>query len=357
MHSHGCLTPLLCPRQTPLNTASAILTENRDSLFLPVDIPGTKKQHFKLAYELGNFDSALENYNKWMKSLIEHDWPILFHPYLRDSRGNAVQTAGVEASVDGGAGVNGSRDGVKEEDGAVKAEEVKKALEKLEDVVMVDGNGEVGSPGKKRKREGGDQENGKRLHGPGETLSELSHDPPSLVTNGTVPVVNAPGHDPSMDEDIVIPKSLSEVVEVRTSTIPGAGRGLFAKRHIFPETILGFYFGVPMTEDDYDSTKDHVGMASHYSHRYRKTILDATDDQGQPFTETHPKLFCPFHFMNEHPERANMKFLDGYIVNQVICMTTKEIQAGEELFANYGKDVERHWEGGAGEVVENGGEV
>ena len=205
--------------QTPLNTASAILTENRDSLFVPVDIPGSKKQHFKLAYEPGNFDSALENYNKWMKQLIEHDWPILFHPYLRDSKGSAVQTAGVEASIDG------TTDYVARE-GAVKAEEVRKALEKLEDVNMEDVNGQALSPGKKRKREGGDEANGRRLHMPavdGNGSSETSHDSSSIVnghsTNGTVSIAESPGYDPAVDQDVVIPKSLDEVVEVGESTV------------------------------------------------------------------------------------------------------------------------------------------
>src|SRR6266511_2624551 len=50
-----------------------------------------------------------------------------------------------------------------------------------------------------------------------------------------------------------VPKSLSDVVEVRPSTIPNAGNGLFAKRNLPMGTPLGFYFGVPMMEDEFDN--------------------------------------------------------------------------------------------------------
>ncbi len=73
-------------------------------------------------------------------------------------------------------------------------------------------------------------------------------------------------------------------------------------------------------------------------------VLDATDEQGQPFTH-HPRLFCPFHFMNEDKARRNVAFVEGHVVNQVLCMTTRTIRAGQELFVDYGKDVDRdHWQ-------------
>jgi hypothetical protein len=140
-----------------------------------------------------------------------------------------------------------------------------------------------------------------------------------------------------------VPKSLDDVVEVRQSTIPNAGNGLFAKRNLPIGTPLGFYFGVPMMEDEFDEHKDKVGKASHYSMRYKHTILDATDEKGEPFTKRDGPIFCPFHFMNEDPF-GNMVFLEGSEVNQVICWTKRDIKKGEELFVYYGGDVDReHW--------------
>ncbi|CAJ0843425.1 16422_t:CDS:2, partial [Entrophospora sp. SA101] len=147
-----------------------------------------------------------------------------------------------------------------------------------------------------------------------------------------------------------VPKSLSDVVEVKESTILNAGNGLFAKRNLPTSTPLGFYFGIPMSEDEFDQHKDEVGRSSHYSMRYKKTILDATDDNGEPFTNPQGKIFCPFHFMNEDPF-GNMVFIEGSTVNQVICLTKREIKKGEELFVYYGGEVDReHW----GRAVING---
>ncbi|KAJ2183547.1 hypothetical protein EV181_004832 [Coemansia sp. RSA 532] len=150
-----------------------------------------------------------------------------------------------------------------------------------------------------------------------------------------------------------IPKSWHDVVEVRESTIPNAGNGLFAKRDLPAGIPLGFYFGVPMTEDEFDSLKESVGLASHYSIMYRKTVLDATDDAGMPYTDPDGPLYCPFHFMNEarvdnagSAARFNITFLEGVKVNQIICLTARAIEKGEELFVSYGDEVDRsHWDG------------
>ncbi|KAG0352129.1 hypothetical protein BGZ54_002953 [Gamsiella multidivaricata] len=140
-----------------------------------------------------------------------------------------------------------------------------------------------------------------------------------------------------------VPTSLSHVVRVDESTIPNSGNGLFAKIDIPASTPLGFYFGVPMTENEFDSLKDGVGVASHYSIMYRRTVLDATDENGTPYSDPNGRLYCPFHFMNEDPS-GNITFITGSVVNQVICQTNRDVKAGEELFVFYGKEVDRFWE-------------
>lgn len=141
-----------------------------------------------------------------------------------------------------------------------------------------------------------------------------------------------------------VPKTWRDILRVGDSTIPNAGKGLFATRKLPHNTPIGFYFGVPMTEDEYDSLKDRVGRASEYSIMYRRTVLDATDSEGQPFTDPDGEMYCPFHFMNESTEKqSNILFIEGAVVNQVICWTKRDIEPGEELFVWYGSDVERHW--------------
>ncbi|KAI8975415.1 hypothetical protein BDF20DRAFT_914349 [Mycotypha africana] len=145
-----------------------------------------------------------------------------------------------------------------------------------------------------------------------------------------------------------IPTSWRDIVYIAPSKIPGAGKGLFAKRKLPYNTPIGFYFGVPMTEDEFDAIKDRVGRASEYSIMYRRTVLDATDDNGEPVTDENSERFCPFHFMNETYEKnASILFVEGVVVNQVICWTRKEIEKDEELLVWYGSDVNRHWYDGS----------
>eukprot|EP00833_Pecoramyces_ruminatium_P005971 jgi/Orpsp1_1/1180003/evm.model.c7180000071753.1 len=142
------------------------------------------------------------------------------------------------------------------------------------------------------------------------------------------------------DEEF-IPSSIDEIVEVKKSTIVNSGRGLFAKIFIPKYAVLGFYFGVPMTEWEFDSLKEGKGLSSNYSIRYRKTVLDATDENGQPYWNN-PKIFCPFHFMNENINgKPNVEFREGNKVNQVLIVAISNILPGEEIFVDYGKEVDR----------------
>ncbi|KAJ2590437.1 hypothetical protein EV177_009067, partial [Coemansia sp. RSA 1804] len=231
--------------KTPQNSASALLTNNGDGHFIQFRPPGARCYHFKLAYNPGDFESALSAYNEWMAILVEKDWPLCF-----------------------------------------------------------------GTP-----------------------QPETEND-----------------ENPTLNYDNV-PKSWRDIVEVKPSTIPNAGDGLFAVRDLPAGVPLGFYFGVPMTEDEFDSLKEKIGMASHYSIMYRRTVLDATDDSGMPFGDPEGLLYCPFHFMNEArseqengDQKSNIVFLEGIKVNQVICLTLRDIAKGEEIFVSYGDEVDRsHW--------------
>ena len=69
-----------------------------DKLFVPHKPPGSKHVMFTLAYEPGNFDSALKEYNSWMEKLITYDWPIFFGNCWDENwgpmdKGNVVENA------------------------------------------------------------------------------------------------------------------------------------------------------------------------------------------------------------------------------------------------------------------------
>ncbi|KAJ2673906.1 hypothetical protein IWW42_002036 [Coemansia sp. RSA 1085] len=261
--------------KTPMNSASALLTNNGDRHFVQFRPEGAKCYHFKLAYKPGDFDSALAAYNEWMEVLINKDWPVCFAPEPSE-------------------------------------------------------------------------------------IEDLPKAPPanqSEPTNGspTHPLAaESPKHIAVSETQLAgksLPKCWQDIVQVKPSSIPNAGNGLFAVRDLPGGIPLGFYFGVPMTEDEFDSLKENKGLASHYSIMYRKTVLDATDAEGMPFTDPKGPLYCPFHFMNEarsSDKGCNIAFLEGVKVNQIICLTTRKIKEGEELFVSYGNEVDRsHWDGRA----------
>ena len=67
-----------------------------------------------------------------------------------------------------------------------------------------------------------------------------------------------------MESQPDIPTALDQVVYIAPSSLPGAGKGLFAKIKIPKWTYLGFYFGLAKTEDEFDMLKEHLGVASQY---------------------------------------------------------------------------------------------
>ncbi|KAJ3154539.1 Histone-lysine N-methyltransferase setd7 [Geranomyces michiganensis] len=374
-------------RQTPQNTASGILTENRDQLFVSFKPEGQKHVYFKLSYEPGNFSTALEAYNRWNDTLIQVDWPYLFSKnrpaYEAMLRGKKLIASPSRSSTPTAA-TNGDEPEEQSTDGrspvkALAFEDVKDeasrslqgsdlASQPAEDMAAL-----ANSPKRKREvDENTDDESQKKVMKSEPT--KIDQEACSTGHSGTqaLPLVPldalpdekqvkalealertkvirlADANDPELiftnADDDDIPKSLRDILEVKESTIPNAGRGVFAKRFIPAITEVGFYFGVPMTEDEFDSLKGTVGVSNAYAHRYRLTVIDGTNDEGQPYPVDNPHFYCPFHFVNEDARRANMLFYAGPQVNQIICITTKDIQPGEELFVNYGTAVERHWD-------------
>ncbi|KAI7899368.1 uncharacterized protein BX663DRAFT_555004 [Cokeromyces recurvatus] len=103
---------------------------------------------------------------------------------------------------------------------------------------------------------------------------------------------------------------------------------LSAKRFLPKNIPLGFYFGVPMTEDEFDSLKGDANAML-----YRKTVLDPTDDHGKLYFYPNGDPLCPFHCIREclRRDEANVIFYEGHVVNQVICWTKRDIFPGEEL--------------------------
>ncbi|KAF9128758.1 hypothetical protein BGW39_004783 [Mortierella sp. 14UC] len=407
--------PRVFTGKTPMNSASACLTNNGDKYFIPFKPEGSRSTHFRLAYQPGDFNTAVSDYNGWMEELIRHDWPLCFGvpknkdaeamvatmsnvsggerpDFVRmdsDSRKRGPDTEDLEQDEDLLLQLSSSGTSKKIKASATASTAAKDAEEAAETGVsssftldeisslnhirgMLHHNNNRSSSGKATSMgvQRLDLDAAGRLDEPNScpptpataTALELERglklDDSPVIVNRKRRVVELEDLDLSR-----VPSSLAEVVEVKESLLPHAGRGLFAKTDIPAGTPLGFYFGVPMTENEFDSLKEGVGAASQYSIMYRKTVLDATDEQGQPFKQElqgvssngqgegqvvvegqvkGEELLCPFHFLNEDKD-GNVSFITGSQVNQVICTTNRAIRAGDELLVFFPRESERHW--------------
>lgn len=132
-----------------------------------------------------------------------------------------------------------------------------------------------------------------------------------------------------------VPKTWSDLVcVVKDDDNDSSSSRLVAKRNIPVNVPLGFYFGVPMSKHEFAVLKEGVGNAAKYCVLYgQKTILDATNEEGQPYQENDISLLCPFHIMREtkNIQCVNVCLLEGVVKNQVICWTRRLIEQGEEL--------------------------
>ncbi|KAJ2810828.1 hypothetical protein H4S07_002443 [Coemansia furcata] len=301
--------------KTPMNSASALLTSNCDRHFTQFRPPGARCYHFKLAYDPGDFESATRAYNEWLEVLITKDWPICFgpDPEPQPLSEPLIQLAAGDITEQG------------QPDDATNTADTPLVLD-----AAVNGTLPVDRPGES-------------------SIPVLEQEPRQHTASGeSVEITSDAAADSEPPAANKIPTCWRDIVEVKPSSIPNAGNGLFAVCDLPGGIPLGFYFGVPMTEDEFDSLKEKVGLASHYSIMYRKMVLDATDKDGMPYTDPDGPLYCPFHFMNEDREgqRDNITFLEGAKVNQIICLTSRAIKCGEELFVSYGNEVDRsHWDG------------
>ncbi|KAF7732889.1 hypothetical protein EC973_000165 [Apophysomyces ossiformis] len=392
--------------KTPMNSASAILTNNSDRYFIPFRPEGSRSMHFKLAYEPGNFTKAVQEYRKWEKKLAEHDWPYCFGVPKKSSNSmkesndsnptnddqhhekpkqeaendlseHAVATSSSLSSSSSNHTKFSSETTVVESAPVVVVTEFDTfiARRKSDQAILEENNkrpsslssssvmriaaldddkenkedsnqivavrpsiGGIASEEKEKEKEKGEEEEEEEEEK--EQKKKKNNDKDDVATSTEEQLVNLE------DLDLTdVPQSWKDILRVDESKIAGAGKGLFATRRLPGNTPLGFYFGVPMTEDEFDSLKDGVGRASEYSMMYRKTVLDATNEEGYPYNDPDGEMYCPFHFMNETNQAgANMVFVEGALVNQVICWTKRDIEEGEELLVWYGRDVDRHWD-------------
>lgn len=118
-----------------------------------------------------------------------------------------------------------------------------------------------------------------------------------------------------------------EDFEIRTSTIEGAGKGLFAKQLIGEEDTIGYYTGEILSEEEFH-------------------------DPERPFS-AYVLWVCRTHIiLGEGPKANYTRYINHSDEPNAFLITSsrwktarfealREIEPGEEIFFNYGED---YWE-------------
>jgi len=141
-----------------------------------------------------------------------------------------------------------------------------------------------------------------------------------------------------------------DLVEVRKSPI--AGMGLFAKQRIPSRTVIGGYPGVLRTPTDMANKALAAPGAKQYAFVTSSGMyLDPTDEQGLgPSARPGPSLPWPFKiqadmaYANEPPpgSKGTTCFVeDGRDETELVFVANRDIEAGEELYIDYGSTYDR----------------
>lgn len=142
----------------------------------------------------------------------------------------------------------------------------------------------------------------------------------------------------------------SELVVVKVSTIQG--RGLFARVNIKDGTTVGSYPGRPRDGPTMAAKCVTAPGAAKWAFKNKNgRYLDPTDTAGEPSTSPSPGLPWPFPvnidlcYANEPPPNAGGCSIrvedDPDDQDGIIFITTRGVEAGEELFVDYGVSYDR----------------
>ena len=278
--------------QTPTNSASAILTNNIDGYFVPFRPHGSRCMHFKLAFNPGNLKDAIQEYTQWETRLAQEEWPLYFGKQKRKEEEPLLSSP---LTTDTMATTTTT---------ITTVSEPFITFSTTNDIEMTEFDAFLLSKRQQVKQQQQQQQQ------PQPRSSRLDEE--FDLTN--------------------VPKTWRDFIDIVAVDNDGQ-HTLVATRSIPNNTPLGFYFGVPMTTDEFDSLKDGVGNAEAFSVKYKgKTVLDPTNDEGQLYDKD--VIYCPFHYMRKSSsvsQGANTYLLDGPVLNQIICWTRRDIDEGEEL--------------------------
>jgi len=112
--------------------------------------------------------------------------------------------------------------------------------------------------------------------------------------------------------------------EIKESTIPSAGHGLFAVQPFDEGDVIDLYEGKRLSE----TSNEFLPYGFHV--KEHNCAIDAKSTQS-----------CITRYINNFPEKANcafIRFKPNENLTLVTVNTTRKIASGEELFINYGSE-------------------
>ena len=147
----------------------------------------------------------------------------------------------------------------------------------------------------------------------------------------------------------------------RPSTVPGAGRGLYAGVPIAGGSALGTYPGRVLSMPAYLRKLARTPRAAEYCWQLSdgRQVLDPTDASGkllepiplfEPLPRLLPSLAVPttLALINEPPPGADVNIDTFEQGAELTFVTNRDIREGEELFLDYGQTYDRSSYGRAG---------
>lgn len=115
-------------------------------------------------------------------------------------------------------------------------------------------------------------------------------------------------------------------IKIKRSRIPGAGKGVFARRDIPADTFLGIYRGERLTPTQYETR--YPKKQAVYIMKLGRYYVDARDEGKSNWTR-----FVNASDNPDHPLQANCMFFTGGHLRSI-----KDIPKGTELLVPYGNE-------------------